>query len=356
MAGNKFGKNIEIMTFGESHGKAVVVVIDGIKPNIAITEKDIQKELDKRKPGQSRITTQRKETDKIEILSGIFKGKTTGTPICLVIWNKDQDSSRYEELKDIFRPGHADFTFYKKFGIRDYRGGGRSSGRETAARVASGAIAKKLLAKKQIKITAYVRQVGNIQAKDIDLEEIEKNPVRCPDKKTAKKMEKLILDTKKADDSVGGIIEVIAENVPAGLGEPVFDKLDADIAKALMSIGAVKGIEIGAGFKAAEMKGSESNDEFTKKGKKIITKTNNSGGILGGISNGMPIIARIAVKPTPSISKGQNTVDKKGKKTKIKIEGRHDPCICPRIVPVVESMFALVILDHIERHKSNKNG
>jgi len=354
MAGSTIGKNIRIATFGESHGKALGVVLDGIKPGIIISQKDIQKELDKRKPGQSKVSTQRKESDKIEILSGILDGKTTGTPICLVIWNKDQDSSKYDNLKNLFRPGHADFTFLEKFGIRDHRGGGRSSGRETVGRVAAGAVAKKALDKLGLKITAYVKQIYNIKANDIDFKEIEKNPVRCPDKKAAKLMEAAILEAKKDGDSLGGIVEIIIENVPVGLGEPVFDKLDADIAKALMSIGAVKSVEIGAGKDVAEMKGSDSNDEFIKKAGKIITKTNNSGGILGGISNGMPIFARIAVKPTPSISKTQKTVDIDGKVQTINIEGRHDPCICPRIVPVVESMIALVLLDHIERLENLK--
>ena len=354
MAGSSLGKDFRIMTFGESHGKALGVVIDGVKPGLKISLKDIQKELDRRKPGQSKLVTQRKEDDKVEILSGVFEGKTTGTPICLVIWNKDQDSSKYDKLKGVFRPGHADLGFYKKFGIRDHRGGGRSSGRETAARVASGAIAKKILAKNKIKVVGYVTQIGKIMVDEVDLDEIEKNDVRCADKGKVKKMEKEILDVKKKGDSIGGVVEVVAFNVPAGIGDPVFDKLDADIAKALMSIGAVKGVEIGAGFDAASMKGSQDNDEFVMKGKKIVTKSNNSGGILGGVSNGIPIIARIAVKPTASISKEQRTVSVSGKPKRIKIEGRHDPCICPRIVPVAETMMALVLVDHLERQKRLK--
>lgn len=348
---SSIGKKFRIMTFGESHGKAVGVVIDGIKPGLKISEKNIQKELDKRKPGQSKVSTQRKEEDKIHILSGIFNGKTTGTPICLVVFNKDADSSKYEKIKKLFRPGHADFTYLKKYGIRDYRGGGRASGRETIGRVAAGAIAKKLLLKKKIKIIAYTKEVAGIKTNKINYSEIEKNSVRCPDKKAAKQMEKAILKAKSQGDSVGGIVEVIVTNIPTGLGDPVFDKLSANIAKALMSIPAVKGIEIGAGFRVAEMKGSECNDLFIKKGNKIITKTNNAGGILGGISTGMPIIARIAVKPTASILKTQKTVDAKGKNKKISVDGRHDPCICPRIVPVVENMMAITIADAMMKQK-----
>lgn len=348
------GKNFRITTFGESHGKAVGVVIDGVKPGLKISEEEIQKELDKRKPGQSNVSTPRQEEDQVNILSGIFNGKTTGTPICLVVYNKDADSSKYEKIKNIFRPGHADFTYLKKYGVRDYRGGGRVSGRETIARVAAGAIAKKLLSKNGIKIIAYTKEIAGIVAKKIDLAEIEKNPVRCPDKKAAKKMEMVILKAKAEGDSVGGIVEVIATNVPAGLGDPVFDKLSANIAKALVSIPAVKGVEIGAGFKVAQMKGSECNDQFIKKGGKIITTSNNSGGILGGISTGMPIVARVAVKPTSSIAKEQQTVDIDGKKVKIKIKGRHDPCICPRIVPVVESMMAIILADAIMRQETIK--
>ena len=351
MAGSTLGKNFKIITFGESHGKAVGVVIDGVKPGLKISEKDIQKELDRRKPGQSKITTQRKEGDKVEILSGILSGKTTGTPICLIVRNIDQDSSKYDNLKIVFRPGHADFTFLKKFGIRDHRGGGRSSGRETIGRVAAGAIAKKLLAKEGIKIQAYVKQIGNIKATKVDLKQVEKNNVRCCDKSSAKKMEKAILSAKNKGDSLGGMVEVVASGVPAGIGDPVFHKLDAELAKALMSIGAVKAVEIGAGLNVALMKGSECNDSFVKKGNKIITKTNNAGGILGGISNGMPIVARVAIKPTPSISKSQKTVDLVGKMKRMLIKGRHDPCICPRVIPVVESMVALVLVDLIKRQK-----
>ena len=351
MTGSTFGTNFRMISFGESHGRAAGVVIDGIKPGLRISKEDIQKELDKRKPGQSKVTTQRKEDDKVEILSGIFNGKTTGTPICLVVFNKDADSAKYGRIKNLFRPGHADFTYLKKYGIRDYRGGGRSSARETIARVAAGAVAKKILSKKGIKITAYTKEVAGIKADRIDFSEIEKNAVRCPDKAAAKKMEKAILKAKSEGDSVGGIVEVIADGVPAGLGDPVFDKLSAEIAKALMSIPAIKGIEIGAGFLAAKMKGSECNDVFIKKNGKIITKTNNSGGILGGISTGMPIVARVAVKPTASILQEQETVGINGRKAKITIEGRHDPCICPRVVPVVEGMMAITLADALMRQR-----
>ena len=351
MSSNSIGKNFRITTFGESHGKAVGVVIDGVKPGLKISEEEIQSELDKRKPGQSKITTARKEEDKIHILSGIFNGKTTGTPICMLVYNKDADSSKYEKIKNIFRPGHADFAYFKKYGIRDHRGGGRASGRETVGRVAAGAIAKKFLSKANIKVIAYTKEIAGIEAKKFRQGEIGKNTVRCPDKKAAKVMEKAILKAKQNRDSIGGIVEVTALNVPAGLGDPVFCKLDAELAKALMSIPAVKGVEFGAGFELSKMRGRQCNDPFIKKGNKIITKTNNAGGILGGISNGMPIIARVVVKPTSSILKEQKTVDIKGKKIKIKIEGRHDPCICPRVVPVVESMVTIVLADALMRQK-----
>jgi len=322
MISNTFGKAFKITTFGESHGKAIGVIIDGVKPGLKISEEIIQKELDKRKPGRGELTSARKETDKAEILSGVFEGKTTGTPICIIVKNRDAKPEEYEKLKNVFRPSHADFTFLKKYGIRDYRGGGRASARETIARVAAGAIAKEILKQKGIKITGSVKEVMG-QTEDT---------------------EEIILKAKEEGDSVGGVVEIIAENVPPGIGDPVFEKLDANIAKALMSIGAVKGVEIGAGFKLTRMKGSQANDEFITEGK---TKTNNSGGIQGGISNGMPIIARIAVKPTSSIAKKQNTVDVHGNEVKISIEGRHDPCICQRIVPVAEAMMALVLVNHI---------
>ena len=345
MPGNIFGKHFQIISFGESHGKAIGVVIDGVKPGLPVSEEEIQKELDRRKPGKSGIASARREEDKLEILSGIFQGKTTGMPICLLVWNKGMESESYEKMKDLFRPGHADYAFWKKFGIRDYRGGGRASGRETIARVAAGAVAKKLLAKKGIEVIGYTIQVGKVKAKAFEEKQIEKNPVRCPDKKAAKEMEQVILKAKANGNSVGGIVEIIVRNVPAGLGEPVFGKLDAEIARALMGIGAVKGVEFGSGFKAAEMTGKENNDEMYNEKGKVKFKSNNAGGILGGISTGQDIVARIAVKPTASISLEQGTVSISGKNKKIRVEGRHDPCICPRIVPVAEAMIALVIAD-----------
>lgn len=350
MAGNSFGQIFRITTFGESYGRAVGVIIDGCPAGLEINENDIQKELDRRKPGQSKVTTQRKEEDKAEILSGVFEGKTTGMPIALIVYNKEVDSSKYESIKDLFRPGHADFTYFKKYGIRDWRGGGRASARETIARVAAGAVAKNILELERIRIIGYVKEIAGIKIKEIDYTQIEKNIVRCPDAKVSKKMEKAILNAQKAGDSVGGIIEITAKNVPPGLGEPVFDKLSADLAKALMSIGAVKGIEFGAGFNLAKMRGSEANDQITKKG----FLTNYSGGILGGISTSQDIIIRIAIKPTSSIAKEQKTISIDGKESKIRIFGRHDPCICPRIVPVAEAMMALVLADHLLRQRCSK--
>ena len=354
MSGNTIGKMFKITTFGSSHGTALGAVIDGCPAGLELSNEDIQKELDKRRPGTSKITTSRGETDQVQILSGIFEGKTDGTPIAAVVYNKDMDSSAYAALRGKPRPGHADYCWETKYGHYDYRGGGRASGRNTIGHVIGGAIAKKLLEKEGIKVIAHVTKVGNIEAKTTDLsqieENIEKNAVRCADLEAAEKMEELILDLKQKGDSVGGIVETIALNVPAGLGEPVFDKLDADIAKALMGIGSVKGVEIGAGFKSSEMQGSQMNDEFYFENDKIKTKTNNSGGILGGISNGMPIIARMAVKPTPSISKTQQTVDlERMENTEIEIKGRHDPCICPRVTSVAEASVAVVLADHLLR-------
>jgi len=356
MSDNTFGKIFKVTTWGESHGEAIGVVVDGCPAGLELSEGVIQHELDRRKPGASEITTERKEADEVKILSGVFGGKTLGTPISMLVWNKDVDSSPYEPLKDIARPGQADFAYQMKYGIRDYRGGGRASARETVARVAAGAIAKRILAMqgRDIQILGHVVEIGEIRAKEVGVEEIrrniERNAVRCADLEAARKMEDLIKEVKAEGDSVGGIVEVIALGVPAGLGEPVFDKLDAELAKALMSIGAVKGVEIGAGFEAARMKGSEMNDEFIIEEGRIRTKTNNAGGILGGISTGEPIICRIAVKPTPSISKPQRSVDmEKMQEVEIKIKGRHDPCICPRIVPVAEAMVALVLVDYLMR-------
>jgi len=354
MSGNSFGQVFRLTTWGESHGRAVGAIVDGCPAGLSLSEKDVQAELNRRRPGQSEVTTPRGELDVVEILSGVFEGKTIGTPISMLVWNKDVKSGVYEELRHTPRPGHADFTYEAKYGVRDYRGGGRASARETVGRVAASAIAKKLLKTKDVEILGHVVEVGSISVGDVAPEQIrknvEKNPIRCADAKIAEEMRKRVEEVKSEGDSVGGIVEIIALNVPPGVGEPVFDKLNAELAKALMSIGAVKGVEIGVGFRAAKMKGGEMNDPFRIKGGVVITETNKAGGILGGISNGMPIICRIAVKPTSSISKAQKTVDlSKRVNTEIQIKGRHDPCICPRIVPVAEAMVALVLADHMIR-------
>ncbi|HML04709.1 MAG TPA: chorismate synthase [Methanobacterium sp.] len=354
MSGNTIGKIFKITTFGSSHGTALGAVVDGCPAGLELSQEDIQKELDKRKPGTSKITTSRGESDQVQILSGIFEGKTDGTPIAAAVYNKDMDSSAYAALKGKPRPGHADFCWETKYGHYDYRGGGRASGRTTIGHVIGGAIAKKLIQILNIKVISHVTRIGNVKAKEVELSEIEnninENAVRCADLEAAEKMEELILDLKSKGDSVGGIVETIVLNIPAGLGEPVFDKLDADIAKVLMGIGSVKGVEIGAGFRSSSLKGSKMNDEFYIENNEIKTKTNNSGGILGGISNGMPIIARMAVKPTPSISSAQKTVDlQKDENTEIEIRGRHDPCICPRVTTVAESSIAIIIADHMIR-------
>ena len=354
MSGSSFGKLFKITTWGESHGRGLGVVIEGCPAGLPIKESEIQLELNRRKTGQSKVTTTRKEGDQIQIMSGVFNGKTTGTPISLLVENGDADSSKYELIKHLYRPGHADYTYDIKYGFRDYRGGGRSSARETVGRVAAGAIAKKLLAREKIKIIGFTRQVGKHIAEKIDYKEIENNIVRCPDAKMAEKMINAIMRARKTGDSLGGIVEVVAQGVPVGLGEPVFDRLDADLAKAVMSIPAVKGVEIGAGFKSATMPGSECNDEFVMKNKKAATATNNAGVILGGISNGMDIIIKLVVKPTSSINKAQNTVTQKGKKAEIRVEGRHDPCVAPRAVPIAEAMVALTLIDHFYRTKFSK--
>ena len=352
MSGSSFGKLFKITTWGESHGRGLGVVIEGCPAGLPIKESEIQLELNRRRTGQSKVTTTRKEGDQIQIMSGVFKGKTTGTPISLLVENEDADSSKYELIKDLYRPGHADYTYDMKYGFRDYRGGGRSSARETVGRVAAGAIAKKLLARERIKIIGFTRQVGKHIAKNIDYREIENNIVRCPDNKIAEKMINSIMRARKKGDSLGGVVEVIAQGVPAGLGEPVFDRLDADLAKAVMSMPAVKGVEIGVGFQSAIMTGSECNDVFVMKNKKVITTTNNAGGILGGISNGMDIVIRLVVKPTSSINKAQDTVTQQGKKAEIRVEGRHDPCVAPRAVPIAEAMVAITLIDHLYRTKS----
>lgn len=358
MSGNTFGQLFKVTTFGESHGEAVGCVVDGCPPGLKITKKDIQKDLDRRKPGQNKITSPRKEEDQIEILSGVFEGKTIGTPIMMMVKNKDVRPADYEKLKDIFRPSHADFTYEKKYGIRNWQGSGRASARETLARVAAGVIAKKFLKTKlEIEFLAYVEQVGKIKTEinfsKVTFEQIESNIIRCPDEKIVKKMIKLIKKVKKEGDSVGGVICGVIKNVPVGLGEPVFDKLSADLGKAMLSIPAVKGFEIGSGFEGAKMRGSQHNDSFlTDKTNRIITKTNFSGGIQGGISNGEDINFRVAFKPVSTIRKEQDTVNSKGQNVKLEVAGRHDPCVLPRAVPIVEAMAAITIMDHYLRHKA----
>ena len=349
MSGNTFGTIFKVTTFGESHGKALGCIIDGCPPNLKIDEGDIQRDLDRRKPGQSKYTTQRKEDDKIEILSGVFNGLTTGTPIALLIYNKDHKSKDYSEIKNKFRPGHADFTYQKKYGIRDYRGAGRSSARETVARVAAGAIAKKYLSKiNKTKIYGYVSQLGEIKAENIRVSDIEKNPFFFPDKKKIAELESYLTSIRKSGDSIGAQVTVIGKNIPIGLGEPVFDKLDAILAQGMMSINAVKGVEIGAGFDVVTQKGSEARDEITPKG----FLSNFSGGTLGGISTGQDLHVNIALKPTSSILIPGKTVDLKNKPTSIRTKGRHDPCVGIRAVPIAEAMMALTLCDLYLRDKA----
>ncbi|MFH1375701.1 MAG: chorismate synthase [Patescibacteria group bacterium] len=351
MPGNTFGSALKVTTFGESHGPALGCVLDGVPAGLKISGKDIQKELDRRRPGQSKVSTSRKEADKVEILSGIFEGKTTGAPLALLIRNTGARSQDYNKLKDILRPGHADLTYLAKFGIRDHRGGGRSSGRETVARVASGAIAEKVLEKQKVQVIAHTESIGVVEAEKFDPKVVEKNSVRCGDAKAAKEMEQIILEAQKRGDSVGGTVAIVVKNVPAGLGEPVFDKTEALLAQALMSIGGVKGVEFGVGFAASKLFGSEMNDELISLKKKA---TNRAGGVLGGITDGSDLLIRIAVKPTASISVSQRTVNVRGKARKISVKGRHDPCIVPRIVPVAEAMVRLVLADLLLRAKGDK--
>ena len=350
---NKFGKIFTLTTFGESHGKAIGGIIDGCPANKDIDLSIVQFDLDRRKPGQSKIVTQRKESDRVEFLSGIFEGKTTGTPIGFIIVNKDQKSKDYDHIKNIFRPSHADFVYQKKYGIRDYRGGGRSSARETACRVVAGSIAKQIL--NDISFKAFVQRVGDVSISSdfskVNFENIEKNPVRCPDLKKAEEMENLIKSVRKEGDTIGGVVSCIIKNVPVGIGEPVFDKLHAELGKAMLSINAVKGFEYGSGFAGVKMKGSEHNDQYEAD---ESTKTNYSGGIQGGISNGMDIYFNVAFKPVATIMKDQRTIDNKGKETSISGKGRHDPCVVPRAVPIVEAMASLVILDMILINNSKK--
>ena len=353
MAGNSFGKAFRITTFGESHGQALGVIIDGCPAGLLLSEEDIQKDLDRRRPGQSAIVTQRKEGDKIDILSGVFEGKTTGVPIALTITNKDQRSKDYNHIADKFRPSHADFTYTQKYGHRDYRGGGRSSARETAARVAAGAVAKKLLAIKGIEVYAYVSEVGHLklaeQHNQMDRSLIETNIVRCPDPQLAQEMETEIRRVKKEGDTIGGVVTGVISGSPAGVGEPVFDKLHADLGKAMLSINACKGFEYGSGFDGVRMRGSEHNDLFENKNGRIVTTTNHSGGVQGGISNGMDIYFRVAFKPVATIMKDQSSVNTAGDPVTVSGKGRHDPCVVPRAVVIVESMAALVMVDHLLR-------
>lgn len=355
MSGNTTGKIFRVTTFGSSHGIALGAVIDGCPAGISLDIEDIQVELDKRRPGTSKITTSRGETDKVQILSGVFEGKTDGTPIAMMVENQEFDSSAYEALKNTPRPGHGDYTWRSKYHNYDYRGGGRGSGRVTIGHVMGGAVAKQILKLLNIKVVSHVTQIGNIKANTVNINQIETkirdNPVRCADPAAARKMEELILEYKSEGSSVGGMVETVVLNPPVGLGEPVFDKLDAALAKAMMSIGSVKGVEIGAGFEVAHLSGYDTNDEYyiTDEGK-IRTTTNQSGGIVGGMSNGMPIVVKIAVKPTPSISQVQKTVDMdRMKDVEIEIKGRHDPCICPRITAVAEASVAMVLADHLIR-------
>jgi chorismate synthase len=350
LSGNSFGQLFRITTWGESHGKALGVVIDGCPPRLELSAEDIQDELDRRRPGRGKGSSPRHEKDRVEILSGVFEGRTTGTPISLLVRNEDVDSGPYEELKNVFRPGHGDFTYQAKYGIRDHRGGGRASARETIGRVAAGALAKKILKGEGIEILAYTVELGGIRAEERDPGEVEKNPLRSPDRKAVKMMEARIDEARLGGDSLGGVVEILVRGCPAGLGEPVFDKLEADLAKGLMSIGAVRGVEVGAGFQVARMLGSECNDPSDSNG---FTK-NDAGGILGGISNGADIVLRAAVKPIPSISVEQTTVDSSGRSVSLRIQGRHDVSAIPRINPVCEAMVAIVLVDHLLRQRALK--
>ncbi len=353
MPGNSFGQIFRITTWGESHGPALGVVIDGCPPRLPLSETPIQKALDRRRPGKGGVAeTTRKEPDRVEILSGVFNGLTTGTPISLAIRNKDAKSRSYSKLERLFRPGHGDFTYWKRYGIRDHRGGGRSSGRETAARVAAGAVAQILLDTENIAVRAYTVALGGVHTEKRNLSEINENRLFCPDNNAAGEMERRAAEARKAGDSLGGIVEIVAAGVPPGLGDPVFDKLDAALAGALMSIGAVKGVEIGSGFRAAELTGARNNDPISPQG----FLSNNAGGILAGISNGEPVVARVAVKPIPSISIEQDTIDIDGRPVKLSVKGRHDISAIPRIVPVCQAMVRLVLADHLLRTRTLDKG
>ena len=357
--GSIYGKIFQISTFGESHGAAVGVVVTGCPAGVDFDLDFIQSELDRRKPGQSRITTQRKEADSVEVLSGVFEGKTTGTPIAMLVWNGDQRSKDYSHIADQFRPSHADFTYQEKYGIRDYRGGGRSSARETVARVAAGALAKLVLQQIGVKITAYVSQVGTLKlttpVEQLDLAVTETNAVRCPDAKLAEEMFTYIDEIRKQGDSVGGVVSVYITGCPVGLGEPVFDKLHAELGKAMLSINAVKGFEYGSGFDGVELRGSQHNDIIVKdEAGKVSTLTNHSGGIQGGVSNGEPIYFRVGFKPVATIMQDQDSLNNSGEKIVVSGKGRHDPCVVPRAVPIVEAMSAIVLLDFYLRNRLTK--
>ena len=358
MAGNSFGKVFQITTFGESHGAAIGVVIDGLPAGIEVNEALIHKDLQRRRPGQSKLTTQRQEAEEFQILSGVFEGRSIGSPICVTISNTDARSKDYDHLEHAFRPSHADFTYQAKYGHRDHRGGGRASARETAARVVAGSFAKMLLQSVEIEIVAYVSSVAHVVAavndKTVSLTEVEKSPVRCPDEKASMEMETLIASVRKDGDTVGGTVSCVIRNVPAGLGEPVFDKLHADLGKAMLSINAVKGFEIGSGFASTRMRGSEHNDIFSSNEGQIRTETNHSGGIQGGISNGMDITFNVAFKPVATIMRSQMSVDALGNPISLEGKGRHDPCVVPRAVPIVEAMAAIVLADHVLRNRTQK--
>jgi len=356
MAGNSFGSTFRITSFGESHGEAVGVVIDGCPPGIEISVEEIQAEIDRRRTGQSDLTTPRAEKDIIHILSGYFESRTTGTPVALVAYNEDVRSEDYLNMKDKYRPSHADFTYDAKYGFRDWRGSGRASARETLARVAAGAIAQKYLKQQGIEVVSSVQSVGDIEA-ELDVEnmtrsDVEANEVRCADQEKAQEMATLIREVRDDDDSIGGVIQTVVRGVPAGIGDPVFDKLEADLAKAMLSINATKGFEIGSGFSGTKMRGSQHNDEFTEENGKIKVVSNNAGGVIGGISSGADVVFRTAFKPVSTIGKKQNTVTTEGELTELEAEGRHDPCVLPRAVPIVDAMTAIVIMDHILRQKT----
>lgn len=356
MAGNSFGTLYKLTSFGESHGRGVGGILEGVMPGLELDLDFVQQELDRRRPGQSEITTPRDESDRVEFISGVMEGKATGTPLAFVIWNKDQRSGDYNNLKDIYRPSHADYTYQTKYGIRDHRGGGRSSARETIARVVAGAVAKLMLRKLGISIQGYVSQVGTIKMEtpyqDLDLSVAETNIVRCPDPKTAEKMIDYIDGIRRDHDSVGGVVSCVIKDAPVGLGDPVFDKLHARLGQAMLSINAVKGFEYGSGFSAVEMLGSQHNDEFFMQDGRVHSRTNRSGGVQGGISNGEDVYFRVAFKPVATILKDQNTVDKDGNEVVMKAKGRHDPCVVPRAVPIVEAMAAMVLADAVLINKT----